>query len=514
MTFTFPVEKDDFTAENGVTYSWTGSHWRVKSYKVDDNKVDELREEFDEKLEGYLPLAGGDMEGDISAGGHVVTDLGNPEYAGHATPRRYVDEADQELQGEIDNLKQEIEHLAPSFERGEWDLTTEWPSPGKYGVYKTITYEAAVAALQEQLVECNRNCGGDPVCQSSCTRMYEAAMGEIEQYNPEEGGSGFIYEPETDWEQVNRVVFAEKDALGISHSFDDVVPGQFMDLYNKDDEGYFIAQVESVSRDPDDDDIIIVAVDAAQWSELPPSGRALVKFFTIDDGVDVADFVKKSGDKMTGVLNMQDNYIAGVKDPSSGTDAANRRYVTSNFIGNAGTQNLPGSKWNIRTRKEDNSGSYNMIDIKDDEMHLYHVADAKEDLHAANWKQIKDYAVNKSGDTVKGKIEFNAPRKEAATNSFVIRGALNVNGEFKEGQVIFKDYRDGTASSHDSSIMYFGRIDGPNHIINKQYLEQYVADNAGEKSDKVIIESGSSVPTLETGRMYLNTTTKMIHVGT
>ena len=67
---------------------------------------------------------------------------------------------------------------------------------------------------------------------------------------------------------------------------------------------------------------------------------------------------------------------------------------------------------------------------------------------------------------------------------------------------------------YESSLMYFGRIDGPNHIINKGYLEKYVADNAGDKSDKVIIESGSSVPTLETGRMYLNTTTKMIHVGT
>ena len=188
-TFTFPANKEDFTADNGVTYTWDANRWRVKKYKLDDSKLSE-----------YLPLAGGEMEGDISAGGHVVTNLGNPEYSGHATPRRYVDEADQELQLEIDNLKQEIEHLAPSFERGEWTLTEPWPQAGQYGLYKTTSYEDAAAALQEQLLECQRDCAGDPMCSSGCTRMYEAAMSEIEQYDPEKGGSGFIDEPERDWE--------------------------------------------------------------------------------------------------------------------------------------------------------------------------------------------------------------------------------------------------------------------------------------------------------------------------
>ena len=36
MAFTFPAEKTDFTAENGVTYSWSGTHWRVKAYRLDD----------------------------------------------------------------------------------------------------------------------------------------------------------------------------------------------------------------------------------------------------------------------------------------------------------------------------------------------------------------------------------------------------------------------------------------------------------------------------------------------
>ena len=47
---------------------------------------------------------------------------------------------------------------------------------------------------------------------------------------------------------------------------------------------------------------------------------------------DGGDYLLKSGDVMSGVLNMDNNYIAKVKDPESGTDATNRRYVENNFV--------------------------------------------------------------------------------------------------------------------------------------------------------------------------------------
>ena len=40
MTYTFPTEKEDFTAENGVTYTWVEpTHWRVKSFKSPDGQT-------------------------------------------------------------------------------------------------------------------------------------------------------------------------------------------------------------------------------------------------------------------------------------------------------------------------------------------------------------------------------------------------------------------------------------------------------------------------------------------
>ena len=32
----FPETKDDFTAENGVTYTWEDNRWRTKAFLMDD----------------------------------------------------------------------------------------------------------------------------------------------------------------------------------------------------------------------------------------------------------------------------------------------------------------------------------------------------------------------------------------------------------------------------------------------------------------------------------------------
>ena len=35
----FPASKEDFTAENGVTYTWDENRWRTKAYKIDDTAL-------------------------------------------------------------------------------------------------------------------------------------------------------------------------------------------------------------------------------------------------------------------------------------------------------------------------------------------------------------------------------------------------------------------------------------------------------------------------------------------
>ena len=37
MAFIFPEDKADFTAPNGVTYSWDGTKWVTKTFKADES---------------------------------------------------------------------------------------------------------------------------------------------------------------------------------------------------------------------------------------------------------------------------------------------------------------------------------------------------------------------------------------------------------------------------------------------------------------------------------------------
>jgi hypothetical protein len=52
--------------------------------------------------------------------------------------------------------------------------------------------------------------------------------------------------------------------------------------------------------------------------------------------LDANNGVRKAGDTMTGVLNMNTNYIANVRDPNTAADAANKRYVDDRVVSSGG----------------------------------------------------------------------------------------------------------------------------------------------------------------------------------
>ena len=55
MTFIFPENKEDFTAANGITYTWAENRWRTKTF--DSNE--------------YLPLSGGSVTGNLTVTGAI-----------------------------------------------------------------------------------------------------------------------------------------------------------------------------------------------------------------------------------------------------------------------------------------------------------------------------------------------------------------------------------------------------------------------------------------------------------
>ena len=104
------------------------------------------------------------------------------------------------------------------------------------------------------------------------------------------------------------------------------------------------------------------------------------------DGIEV-DVDKQYVDDQDGVtLDAAKKYT----DDSLGTlpevsePDVDKAYVDAELakkIGDTGDQILPTSNWKIRARKTADDGNYSYIDIKNDRLHLYHVADPSQDEH-------------------------------------------------------------------------------------------------------------------------------------
>ena len=53
----FPAAKDDFTAENGVTYTWEDNRWRTKAYRLDDEALDDYLTKNNPRATGALTVS-------------------------------------------------------------------------------------------------------------------------------------------------------------------------------------------------------------------------------------------------------------------------------------------------------------------------------------------------------------------------------------------------------------------------------------------------------------------------
>ena len=95
------------------------------------------------------------------------------------------------------------------------------------------------------------------------------------------------------------------DLDGTGHTFEDVKPGQLLDMVCEDGSGFMVAEIKKITLGMWYEEKVL---------EIKPinfkgvaHGRTAVKIFSIDDTVgpeELTDFVRKSGDKMTGTLEV------------------------------------------------------------------------------------------------------------------------------------------------------------------------------------------------------------------
>ena len=80
---------------------------------------------------------------------------------------KYLDEGQERQDNQIIELEEEIESLAPTFDRGEWTFVTEQPAAGQYAIGHLATSEYCLDIVGKCYIEA----GDDEVAKSKCNRM-------------------------------------------------------------------------------------------------------------------------------------------------------------------------------------------------------------------------------------------------------------------------------------------------------------------------------------------------------
>jgi len=327
MSFTFPdpLVTTEFTAANGITYSWDNDgpgKWVIKGFAVEQNAV---MKKGGDSMEGQLIIngprkAGDDVDKpeifssvkvlsidnaqnsslqlrhsgnakvyvgdtDISVASDIkfnraagavvktnVQDLLNISerevaYLGRSIEdedlitKKYVDDTKEFLQNEIIELEEEIDAIAPSVERGKWTFT-------------------AVGTV------------GQP--------------GQFTMYDAEFGNGS----PTGLFKSAKSIWFNEIDSEGTSHAFGDVDDGELLEIFIDGSPEFGLFEVVGQAHDETDgaSSFWVVDVNFVRTNEattaVGPGELCRFKIFMAPTGGDASGFVLKSGDTMTGKLQL------------------------------------------------------------------------------------------------------------------------------------------------------------------------------------------------------------------
>ena len=96
------------------------------------------------------------------------------------------------------------------------------------------------------------------------------------------------------------------DLDGTGHMFDDVKKGQLLDMVCEDGSGFMVAEITGITLGMWYEDKVL-DIKPLQFKGVA-HGRTAVKIFSINDTIgpeELTDFVRKSGDTMTGKLTIE-----------------------------------------------------------------------------------------------------------------------------------------------------------------------------------------------------------------
>ena len=290
----------DTSEEDYTLYIYDGVQWVPAAPPVSLEGIEQSIYHISEKLsvvETGIVGARVDIAGNAGEIESAKTRLDGLD-AGQAEQDTKIEalETSQAVQdGQIIELEEEIESLAPSLDRGKWNLA----QLGENVTLASGEYAMGIGAnrvyCEEQYEQCLLAIGGnpndDPAALAECNRIagvcFNAADGNGEYYM-------------NDWSHATFLHFHKTDSDGKNHTFSDYEVGMFIDLFDQGDTGFAVFEITVAPTL--DGDVYTIGVTPIQH-EGEASGLARIKVFKLASA-DPTDYVRKTGDRMSGRLQI------------------------------------------------------------------------------------------------------------------------------------------------------------------------------------------------------------------
>ena len=265
----------------------------------------------------------------------IVHANGNAELLGKLTLAPGTSGNQAVTYNQLLEIEEEIESIIPSIERGQFEWTLDeitTSTNGKYNLLRPFTEDeskASNAVCMQEYTDCIFS-----EFPENCDQKLQRCVGEIPQIDEPV--------PDNEFAIATHIRFSKKDIGGTQHTWSNVKVGQIIDVFNQDDDGYMVAEITEITKDSND--ITTFALDVIQ-SKGKASGNCRIKIFEVNfDNVEVGDFVRKSGDTLTGKLIL--------KQPSSSVDMLSLRTKNDADFFNLGSDNDTLAKLALANNKE------------------------------------------------------------------------------------------------------------------------------------------------------------------
>lgn len=305
--------------------------FELQHYAADDNsqvklELDEDGTRFDIECDEKVDNIHFRFEEDDK---FIINKKGDAVFTGKVTVQPGEEKNEVVTFKQLKLLETQIEEIAPSLERGQWEYTPNFPpGPGQYTMVKeTLDEDVQEQLCAEKLAECQLANQNDPAAAGQCTREYDACMDNI-------NGTKTITTKY--WYESSRIYFSDLDEDSNIHRWTDIKPGQYMEVFNVDGSGGMVSEITKKNYKGDLAHSIIKGRGEAH-------DFAIVKIYELTDA-NPADFVNRAGDTMAGKLIL--------KQPSSSVDMLSLMNKNDADFFNLGSDNDTLAKMTLANNKE------------------------------------------------------------------------------------------------------------------------------------------------------------------